>query len=281
MAKTTNTDLKTLATKGFKALRDFAATPPKLNLERKAAVDVGATELAAVTTRLAEAQREGVEAIEARYTGRREAMKTVLAERQKRLQAYAQRQRPTVPAEEGKFVVAGRVIDEVTGVGLPNVKVNAFDLDRKYDDRLGSARTDALGYYRIEYTSADFEDFGDETPETYIEVLDEGGTPIFTSTKSFVQKAGRAEFIAAPIDGNKTPASRALGEKVAKSVNRRTETFEKRKRILAVSPGTELGRLTPVAAEEPAAPKRKRKTKAKKTTKTKGKRTKAKTKKKP
>ncbi|WP_270886041.1 hypothetical protein [Pedococcus sp. 5OH_020] len=47
-----------------------------------------------------------------------------------------------------------RVCD--TTVGVPGVKVSAFDVDWLQDDALGSAVTDATGHFRIDYTVADF-----------------------------------------------------------------------------------------------------------------------------
>jgi hypothetical protein len=117
-------------------------------------------------------------------------------------------------------------------VGLPNIKVSAFDLDRKYDDRLGATRTDALGYFRIEYTAEDFKDLGDKTPETYIEVLGDDGELLFTSAKSFIQKSGKCEYIAAKVSGDKVPHSLEQGRRIYESINKREREFKRRERIL-------------------------------------------------
>ncbi len=219
------------------------------------------SELSNVARMLKVAREKGIDERAVVYTARRQSVKAVVAEREKRLRAYATRERVVVPVEEDKFIVAGRVTDKATGVGLPNVKVNAFDLDRKYDDRLGSARTDALGYFRIEYTAADFKDLEDQKPETYIEVLDDKNNAIFTSTKSFVQKAGKSEFIAASIDGSKVPLSNALGVKIGRSVDRRIATFERRKRSLAFIGAARMAE--PLARETGVTVKREAKRKPK------------------
>jgi predicted flap endonuclease-1-like 5' DNA nuclease len=96
---------------------------------------------------------------------------------------------------------------------------------------VGEARTDALGYYRIEYTAAAIDE-RDQNPETFIEVLDDEGEVLFTSTKSFIQKAGQSAFIPAAVDGGKLPTSQRLANKVAGSVARRQRDLARRGRIL-------------------------------------------------
>lgn len=130
---------------------------------------------------------------------RRTELDKVLKERAKRLKAAANPKAPTVRTKKGGFVVTGRIVDEQEGLGLPNVVVKAFDMDRKYDDLLGETRTDANGYYTIEYSAKTFKDVFDEQPETYIEVLNSDGENIYTSARSFVHKAGEKETINASV----------------------------------------------------------------------------------
>lgn len=54
------------------------------------------------------------------------------------------------------WVICGRVVDCETKQPIPGVKVSAFDRDWMQDDPLGSAFTDANGYFKIYYTSAAF-----------------------------------------------------------------------------------------------------------------------------
>ncbi len=173
---------------------------------------------------------------ERRLTGRARELQGVIAQRQQRLEAFAKRKRIGVPAKKGRFVVAGRIADRETRRGLPNVTVKAFDLDRKRDDPLGHARTDAFGYYRIEYDESQFAD-RDKLPELYIQVVDTKKNVLFTSTKSFVQKAGAVENIDAEVDGSQLPESRSLGEVVNRTVDARLGAFTDRQRVIT-------GRLT-------------------------------------
>lgn len=181
------------------------------------------------------AQTSARDEINDQYRERAAAMADVVAERHDRLTAYARRQRQVVPPVKGRFVVAGRVTDQSTGVGLPHVRVRASDLDRKHDDLLGEARTDALGYFRIEYDPADFKD-KDVNPEAYIEVLDDQGEVVFTSPKSFIEKSGESVFIGAPVDGGRLPAHVKIGEKVDAGIRQREIELGTRERVLTKRP---------------------------------------------
>jgi len=152
--------------------------------------------------------------------------------RQKRLEAYAKRKRPVVTAKGDKFVVGGQVVDKASGRGIPNLSVKAIDKDRKYDDLLGATQTDALGYYRIEYSEADFKDIADKTPETFIEVLDDKQQVLYRSTQSFIQKAGKTEKIDAQIDGSKVADKLALGQNVNHFVDQRLDRFEHKRQVM-------------------------------------------------
>lgn len=194
------------------------------------------------------ARAQAREEVNEKYRERASEMSEVVAERQNRLEAYARRQRQAVPAVEGKFVVAGRVTDRESRVGLPHVRVRVSDLDRKHDDILGEARTDALGYFRLEYDPADFKD-RDVNPEAYIEVLDAQGEVIFTSPKSFIEKSGESAFIAAPVEGDRLPTNLRIGAKVDEGILQREADLGRRERILTKRPdaavATQPVRLAP------------------------------------
>lgn len=54
------------------------------------------------------------------------------------------------------WVICGRVMDCKNSRPIAGVKVSAFDVDWIQDDPLGSGTTDSNGYFRIDYTTADF-----------------------------------------------------------------------------------------------------------------------------
>lgn len=144
----------------------------------------------------------------------RKAINDSLVARQARLQAEAKEKPSIVRKQENSFVVSGRVVDEKTGVGLANVMVSAFDMDRKYDDLLGRTVTDKDGYYQMEYTAADLKDIIDRPPDTYIEALDVEGRTLYTSPKSFTPKLGKHVIFDVPLDGDKLAASLATGKDI-------------------------------------------------------------------
>ena len=45
---------------------------------------------------------------------------------------------------KNKFIVSGKIVDEKTGAGIPNLVVSAFDNDLTFER---STRTDENGYY--------------------------------------------------------------------------------------------------------------------------------------
>jgi hypothetical protein len=207
-------------------LRDLRALPTReagdeTPLEGTAAVRALAGEVRETRGEAAASTREV-------YDARNTEAKALLEERQQRLTAYAVRDRVVVPPVEGRFVVAGRLTDAATGVGLPDVRVQAWDLDRRQDDLLGETRTDALGYYRVEYGREAFND-PDGIPETYIVALDDAGEILHRSPRSFIEKAGEATNISASVDGSRVADSLVRGTKVNQSVVRQVNTLEVRR----------------------------------------------------
>lgn len=200
-------------------------------------IESGLAQIRELQVRLTEISKEPLERVAATYSERSADMEALLLERRRRLEAYAGRERRVVVPESGKFIVAGRVTDGGSGNGLPNVRVRATDLDGKHDEVVGETHTDALGYYRIEYAGADFADFGGKMPEMLIEVLGDDGEPIFASPKSFVVKAGHSEYIAAAVDGQKTPTSLRLGTSLQGTITARLSQLDLRARVLAGTGG--------------------------------------------
>ena len=166
---------------------------------------------------------------------RRSEIGQTLEARKRRLELAVNPKVREIHAKNGSFIVSGRIVDEETGVGLPYVSVKAFDMDRKYEDRLGKTRTDENGYYAIEYSAKEFKEVFDAQPETYIEVLDAGGNSLFTSPRSFVHKAGEVEKINATVEGTKVASSLALAKSRQLSLAIQRRKTEVRKSELLIS----------------------------------------------
>jgi len=54
------------------------------------------------------------------------------------------------------YTITGRVIDEKTKKGIPNLRVEAWDKDLLFDDFLGESKTDKDGKFTIELDAARF-----------------------------------------------------------------------------------------------------------------------------
>jgi hypothetical protein len=215
-------------------IREIAAAPPwqeKRRTGRWPIPDI--IPIKRLTDGVAEERDKAQRQIDGQYAARRKAVDQVVQKRRQRLQAYTRRTRKTIPKDKDRYIIAGRVVEKTSRVGLANIKVSAFDLDRKYDDRLGSTRTDALGYFRIDYSAEDFKDLGDKTPETYIEVIGEDGQVVYTSKKSFIQKAGKSEYLEVKLKGDDVPRGLAQGRKIDASIQLRLKAFDRR-RLLPV-----------------------------------------------
>lgn len=73
------------------------------------------------------------------------------------------------------WVVCGRVTEAESEAPVGGVRVHAFDADIIEDDALGSARTSADGFYRIYYTTADFE----RTPASWLPIEFRAGPDLY------------------------------------------------------------------------------------------------------
>jgi hypothetical protein len=91
--------------------------------------------------------------------------------------------------------IVGTIVEEESGKPLPGLQVRAFDKDMLFDDKLGTAVTDATGKYRIDYSAIDFSLFeGLETvPELYIRVYDSTRKKLLYSTEREIRKGHLVE----------------------------------------------------------------------------------------
>ncbi|MEO1079469.1 MAG: hypothetical protein AAFY29_07935 [Pseudomonadota bacterium] len=252
-------DLKNLVDGVVRILSDHVAAPPwRLKRETGAWPVKRSGELETLNQRLGDERAASEAKVDSTYSERRKDIGKVVEERGRRIDAYTGRTRQVIAADDNKFIVAGRITDQETGVGLPNVRVKAFDLDRQQNDKLGNARTDSLGYFRIEYTEADFMDAGEESqPETFIEVLGDDDEIVHTSRQSFVQKAGDVEFVKVELDGAAMEKSLNAGLRIDSSIRKRVDGLKLRKRLLTVG-STGVVRKVPVRESTAAGSTRKK-----------------------
>lgn len=92
------------------------------------------------------------------------------------------------------FRIYGKVIEEETEKGIPNLKVRAIDRDLIFDDILGSVTTDEDGNFEIKYDRKDFQElFLDRSPDYYLEVKNKDGEVIYTTKTKVVYDATESE----------------------------------------------------------------------------------------
>jgi len=92
------------------------------------------------------------------------------------------------------FKIYGKVIEEETEKGIPNLKVRAIDRDLIFDDILGSVTTDEDGNFEIKYDKEDFQElFLDRSPDYYLEVKNKDGEVIYTTKTKVVYDATESE----------------------------------------------------------------------------------------
>jgi hypothetical protein len=109
------------------------------------------------------------------------------------------------------FSIYGKVVDEVTGRGIPNLKVKAFDKDLFFDDLLGEVTTGMDGTFEIVYDQDDFQElFFDNKPDIYIKVKAGDGEEIFTTKEKVRYGAGKTEefLVRLPADRYVHPVSK-------------------------------------------------------------------------
>ncbi|MBD2232789.1 OmpA family protein [Phormidium tenue] len=100
---------------------------------------------------------------------------------------------PVEPPVKKDWVVRGLVVEARTGAAIAGVQVNAIDNNRRFDDKLGSAITDAKGEFRITYAFQSPAGTTERGPDLYITVIDETGKQLFSSQKELRQNASRDE----------------------------------------------------------------------------------------
>ncbi|HMO58225.1 MAG TPA: hypothetical protein PKA05_07035 [Roseiflexaceae bacterium] len=189
------------------------------------------TAAAGATATQAVAQRS--ESAGKQDTERRAAIGTALSVdvQQQIVRVRAAAERPTITPRAGFRMVTGRISDKKNGLGLPNVAIDVYDLDRKHDDLLGRTYTDDYGYYQLEYTAQDVDD-PDGKAEIYLKILDDEGTVVHQTPRSFHEKAGELHELDVAINATKLPANRHMATAVAERLADDIARYEQQLNLL-------------------------------------------------
>jgi hypothetical protein len=81
----------------------------------------------------------------------------------------------------------------VDGTPAAGLSVTLYDLDRLYDDILGSTHTDEQGRFELRYSSADFADLFEKRPDLYLRLHSADGSEIYSSRDAVRVDAGQRE----------------------------------------------------------------------------------------
>lgn len=85
------------------------------------------------------------------------------------------------------FRIKGVIKEKETGIPLPGLFVQSYDKDRRFDDLLGSAVTDAAGMFEITSRLKDFRDLFEKKPDIYFRVYTENRETLIHSTATAVR----------------------------------------------------------------------------------------------
>lgn len=96
------------------------------------------------------------------------------------------------PNDKDIWIGQGRVVDE-NGEGVSGLLVRLFDMDRRYDDKLGAALTNKDGNFQITYRVQDFREGDEPGPDLYLLVTDQEKNVLYTSEETIRFDAGRVE----------------------------------------------------------------------------------------
>jgi len=91
--------------------------------------------------------------------------------------------------------VVGTILEEESGKPLAGLHVRAFDKDLIFDDKLGTAITNAAGQFAIHYSSLDFSLIQDleTSPELYVRVYDGTGKKLLFTSEKAIRKDPQVE----------------------------------------------------------------------------------------
>jgi hypothetical protein len=102
------------------------------------------------------------------------------------------------------FKIHGKVIEEETGKGIPNLTVKAIDKDLLFDDLLGAVITDENGNFEIKYDKEDFQElFFDKKPDIYLKIKNPEGAVIHSTEDKVIYESSETKEFNIKISKNK------------------------------------------------------------------------------
>ena len=85
------------------------------------------------------------------------------------------------------FRISGRVINRQSRQGIPNLRVEAWDKDLIFDDKVATALTDNRGNFQMKFTEARFQEcFLDRFPDLFFKIFNENDRLLGSTEDSFL-----------------------------------------------------------------------------------------------
>ena len=91
------------------------------------------------------------------------------------------------------FIITGQIRELESGIGVPNLRIEGWDRDLFFDDKLGECLTDAEGRFRIVYAEEDFRDLFERGPDIYLRVFAPNDAELHSTERNVRCESGREE----------------------------------------------------------------------------------------
>ena len=106
-----------------------------------------------------------------------------------------------VAMKKEAYIIRGKIIDSITGTGIPGLRIEAWDKDLITDDLLDTKVTDEQGAFEMKFTSAQFQErFLDRKPDLLFKVYHNNEEIHSTRNKVMWNYDKADEEIIIPID---------------------------------------------------------------------------------
>ncbi len=91
------------------------------------------------------------------------------------------------------FIITGQIRELESGIGVPDLRIEGWDRDLFFDDKIGECLTDTEGRFQIVYTEEDFRDLFERGPDIYLKVFAPNDTELHSTERNVRCESGREE----------------------------------------------------------------------------------------
>jgi 5-hydroxyisourate hydrolase-like protein (transthyretin family) len=124
--------------------------------------------------------------------GQEQKQKQEQEQKQEQKQKPTEQKQTTTTPEKDQWIVEGKIKDEKNKPGK-GIKVNLYDTEHRFDDRLGSKVTDKSGKFKFTFTGEDFQALKEAEADILLEVVDDKGKTLYTTPRAVRCRPGGVE----------------------------------------------------------------------------------------